>query len=158
MSGQKRLDLSKEQKKVKPLIEDVIPHYLDGENMKNALELIAYLRENKMKPVWTGTNAWKAIYDNKVIFYIRLYNDWDKTEHLKEKYGKHSWVVTLYIEDNMNKYEDIILNEGLQIFIWENAHYCMICRSPCHGKNPPHKDVIVLGKEINRICHGRPLT
>ena len=158
MVEKSRLILSKEQKNTKPLIEDVIQDVLCGEMKNNALGFIAYLRANKIKPVWAVTNGWRGTYKGKVLYYIRLYNGWKEEEHMKDKYGKHSWVVTLYIEHNMYKYEDDIMKEGLQNFIWNNVHDCMLCRVPCHGKNPPHKDMTVLGKEIKRLCRGRPLT
>lgn len=158
MPEENRLVLRKEQNKTKPMIEDVIPKFLHGDMEKYALDFCAYLRANNMKPVWAGANTWKATYKNKAICYIRLYNeDWDKLPQAAV-YGKHSWVVTLYIESNMHKYEDIIIKEELQRFIWNNIHHCMVCRTPCHGKVPPHRDVMALGKEIKGICHGRELT
>jgi hypothetical protein len=154
----KRELICKEQNKSKPAIEDVIPDYLCGDIKKNALDFCEYLRANKIKPVWAGANTWKAIYKNKPICYIRLFNDdWNKLPRAA-MYGGHSWVVTLYIERNMHRYEDVILKEGLQNFIWDNVHYCMLCRSPCHGHTPPHRDTVAFGKEIKRICHGRELT
>jgi len=147
------------QKELKPKIEDVLPCYISGEKLDNALSFISYLRANKMKPTWAGIhNAWKSTYKGKAICYIRLFNDsWKNSSHLRDKYGKHSWVITPYIEENMAIYSETILNEGLQDFIWTNVHHCMRCRVPCHGKNPPHKDVMVLGKEVTGLCHGRPL-
>ena len=143
----------------KPLIEDVIPAVLDGGMKDAALEFCAYLRANKMKPVWSVTNGWKAMHGKKAILYIRLAtDDWKTAKHLSKKYSKHSWVVTLFIERNLNKYQDAIMQEGLQDFVWENVHHCMACRSPCHGMLPPHRDVTVLGKEIKRLCHSRELT
>ena len=47
MSEQKKVIRYTEQNKIKPMIEDVIPDFLDGDNKKIALEFIAYLRENK---------------------------------------------------------------------------------------------------------------
>ena len=158
MPEKSKLVLSKEQKITKPLIEDVVSDFLCGDMKKNALDFIAYLRANKIKPVWAVTNGWKATYKGKVLYYIRLHTDEWKTSHLKSLYGKHSWVVTLFIEDNMSKYEDTIIDEGLQNFIWDNVHQCMVCRSPCHGKMPPHRDTTALGKEIKGICHSRELT
>jgi hypothetical protein len=125
---------------------------------ENALDLIAWLRANQIKPIWAVTNGWKGTYKNKALYYIRLYNRWKETPHLKEKYGRHTWVVTLYLEENMEKYAEQLCSEGLQDFVRRHVHHCMLCRTPCHGKTPPHKDVTVLGKEVKGICHGRPLT
>ena len=157
MTENKRLDLSKEQKKTKPMIEEVIPDVLNGNMRDIALDFCSYLRAKKMKPVWSVTNGWKSLLNGKVICYIRLAtDDWNTAKHLKGKYGKYSWVVTLYI-NNTSKYEDEIKNSGLQNFIWDNVHECMLCRSPCHGR-PPGMDVVILDKKIKNICWGRPLT
>ena len=46
------------QKKPKPEIENVIPEYLDGDMKKTALDFVAWLRANKMNPVWASANIW----------------------------------------------------------------------------------------------------
>jgi len=159
MTDEKYVYLLHEQKIIKPKIEDVIPYVLDGDMRNIALDFCAYLRANNMKLVWANENGWRATYNGKIICSIRLATDsWKKSKHLKDMYGNHSWNVTPYIERNLNKYEHIIMNEGLQNFIWDNVHKCMFCRTPCHGKMPPYRDKVVLGKKIEKICHGRELT
>jgi len=142
----------------KPKIEEVIPEYLDGDMKKMALEFAAWMCENKMPLKWAGIhNAWKALYKGKVICYVRLYNDtWKNSGHLKNVYSKHLWVITPHLFE-FDNYTDIVMSEGMQDFIWDNVHYCMFCRTPCHGK-PPGKDVVILGKEIKSVCWGRQLT
>ena len=151
MSDTQKVVTSGDQNATKPLIEDVIPMILDGDMANIAIEFCAYLRANKMKPVWAVTNGWKSNYKGKAVCYTRLATrDWAKSKHMKDKYGKHSWVVTLYVQ-KLKKYEDVIVAEGLQNFIWDNVHECMMCRSPCHGR-PPGMDVTLFGKEIKGIC------
>ena len=99
-----RLDV---QKKIKPMIEDVISEYLVGENKEMSLEFFSYLRKNKIKPIWTTHNSWKATYKNKVICYIRLPRDesdnYSKQSHALE--WKLHWLVTPHLY-NMEQYEE----------------------------------------------------
>ena len=39
-------------KNEKPKIEDVVCEVLSGDAQKNALDFIAFLRENKLNPAW----------------------------------------------------------------------------------------------------------
>jgi len=55
MPEQKPLTLAQQQAKDKPLIEDLIPVYLDGDATNRAMDFAAYMRKNKMKPVWAST-------------------------------------------------------------------------------------------------------
>ena len=51
MSEKKIISLPyKEQKAIKPKIEDLIPNHLDGDMKESALDFIAFLRKNKMAP------------------------------------------------------------------------------------------------------------
>lgn len=109
---------------------------------KSALDFIAHMRENKVNPAWASfTNALKAISKGKPICYIRLNGNSDCDEH--------SWVITPYLL-NIDKYENIIINEGIQNYIWDNVHHCMVCRVPCIPT-----DRMILGKEIKDTCGGR---
>jgi len=140
------------EKKVKPLIEDVIPEYLDGDIKTSALDFVAYLRENKMKPVWAVQNGWKATYKGKVIYYIRLplyqshFNykrESDKTDWTK------SWTFTPYLH-NINKYEDKIDNEEMQ----ERILSCLWYANPnCDRGCPCTNRRVLFGKEIH-LCNG----
>ena len=139
------------QKTTKPNIEDVFPHYLDGKTLKNALDFIAYLRETKMKPVWTLHNVWKATSKGGVIYYIRLAKSERDSRNRKKSdatdWGK-SWVFTPYLH-NINKYEELIVNENLQDFVLSGLQYCM----PCTGKLCPTEKT-VFGKNIKNLCSG----
>lgn len=73
MPEQKNVSLYQQQKAAKPLVEDMIAESLGGKMKKLALDLVAHLRANKMKPVWCLTNQWKAIYKTKNICRITLY-------------------------------------------------------------------------------------
>lgn len=137
--------LYQQQKKTKPLIEEIIPEYIDGD-MKNAvLDFVAWLRENNMKPTWVLTNSWKAVCKGRALYYIRMVDcEW------KKEFGKY-WVITLYF-DHLDKYEDIIFNENSQNIIINNISYCKSCKECAPGNK-----VTVFGKEVN-VCANVPMT
>ena len=58
---------------VKPKIEDVASNVLSGEVLKNALDFVAYLRDNKLNPIWSAQNAWKVSSKTFTVCFIRLY-------------------------------------------------------------------------------------
>ena len=152
MSEQKIVSMTfQEQKAIKPLIEDAIIESLDGGMKKAALDFIAYMRENKMKPVWAVTNQWKAMYRGKCICRIYIKNG----EYDDRLCASPFWVVRLdplYL----NEYEESILSEGLQNMIWDNASYCVHKKSgtgcnpnkPCVGG----RTMTLFGNEIKGIC------
>jgi hypothetical protein len=53
-------ELIKEQKTTKPVIEDIIGKFLKGDALRNAMDFIAFLRENKMNPRWHSANSWRV--------------------------------------------------------------------------------------------------
>ena len=140
------------QKIAKPKIEDVLPCYADGEELKNALDFVAYLREIKMNPAWTIHNAWTGKHKGKVIYYIRLplYKSHfshkrpsDKTDWAK------SWTFTPYLH-NIEKYEDKIDDGKFQ----ERLLACLKYANPNCGRGCACANRKVLfGKQIH-LCNG----
>ena len=146
-----------EQKKTKPLIEDVMPNYLEGDMLKNALEFIAYLRDNKMKPVWAITNGWKAVYKGKTLYYIRLplYKaHFKRPNQPNEISWERSWCVTPFLM-NIAKYDNLITDETDKKIVTDNLYGCVpYCNErKCHEKHPETK-ITVCGTEIVRYCGG----
>ena len=136
---------NKEQKKIRPKIEDVIPEVLIGEMRETALEFAAYLRENKMAPGWSGVhNAWDAKCKGKTICKISLaHTGWYAN-------NKCSWNIKLYCL-HMSKYESSIISAGVQSIIWDGLFHCISClggKKPCIGGN----DIMILGREYKGIC------
>lgn len=143
MSEQSNITRLEVQRKIKPMIEEVIPEYLDGDIKKTALDFILHLRENKMKPAWAIHNGWKSIYKGKPIYYIRLGKEWvNNSKNVK-------WVVTPYL-NHIKTYEEAIINEGWQNLVWDNLHYCRSCNNGC----APGASMTVLGKELTGLCYG----
>ena len=155
--------------KTKTMIEDVLPHYLDSDNHKIALGFIKYLRENKMKPTWSVQNGWTGMCKGKVLYWIRLpqvksHFDAEKPTHchfytskpFEQTSWTKSWVITPYF-NNIDKYEDIIVNEGLDNFFLDNIHFCRPNKKDnCNTTKSCKPGVIrtLFGKEVKGICGG----
>ena len=144
-----------EQKKTKPLIEDVMPNYLEGNMLKNALEFVAYLRENKMKPSWAVTNGWKATYKGKTLYYIRLplyKSHFNRPNQPSGTSWERSWCVTPFLM-NLEKYENLITDEISKKIVVDNLYGCVpYCHQQnCSTKNPETK-ITVCGMELARYC------
>jgi len=162
MSEQKNVSLYQQQKAIKPLIEDVIPEYLDGNMRKSAMDFIAHMRANKMKPAWCLTNQWIAACKTRTICRITL-NPWNPFEK------RTKWVVTAYLE-HINNYEQTIIDENLQRAVWDHVVYCVQkpveslppvesrnygvgMHVPCNRWNcAPGKNMTICGKELTNIC------
>ena len=161
MPEEKKLSLYQQQKAIKPLIEDIIPEYLDGDMRDLALDFVAHMRSNKMKPAWILTNQWKAIYKGKNLCRISLSTWWNPPKK------DTKWVVTAYLM-HLNDYEETVIRENLQHFLWDNVFYCVhkpteslppvearnhALTLPCNIWNcAPGKSITVCGKEMTNIC------
>jgi hypothetical protein len=162
---EKKLTYFQQQKVDKPLVEDVIPVYLDGTMKKSALNLAAWLRANKLKPAWCLTNQWKAMCKGRNICRISM-RPWSPG-HKHRDWIANAYIVTTYLE-NLNDYQEAVINEGLQNFLWDNVYYCVNkpadslppvelqthwCKPPCNLWNcAPGKSITVCGKELTNIC------
>jgi len=142
------------QKVTKPNIENVLPYYLDGETLESALDLIAYLRENKMKPSWTIHNAWKAVNKGKVLYYIRLpvyESHFYRPNQACKTSWEHSWCITPYLT-NLSQYEHLITDEVHKKIILDNLYGCKpYCpKTSCWSETT----LTVFDKKLERYCGG----
>jgi len=132
------------QKHTKPKIEDVIPYYLEGDLKEIMIDFAVYACANKMPIKWASANRWKAMYKNKIIFWICL-------PESPDSHYKHICPCL----NHLNMYEDTIKNEGLQNYIWDNVKICRnVLYGSCnsHGTAPGHNEKI-LGKDFENVCH-----
>ena len=158
MLERKPFTLAQQQAKDKPLIEDLIPVYLDGDAKSRALGFVAYMREIKMKPVWKSTYTWQCVYKGKNICTIRIAIDGERGYS-----GPPTWVISPSIV-HIAMYEGTVLSEGLQNIIWDNLGYCQYCYLCGGGKKlkatglPPVGigDCTVLGREMKGLCNAKP--
>ena len=162
MAEQKKGSLYQDQKKARPLIEDIILTWFDGEMKHLAANFVARLRVKKMNPTWFLANQWKIACKGKILCRISLNTFWSpKREDTK-------WVVTTYLQ-NLKEYEDVIISEDLHHLLWDNVLYCVYKPSdslpseelrsypgqaPCnnHGNCNPGKNITVCGSELTNIC------
>ena len=152
MSGNNGNSLYKEQKKVKPKFEDAAPQYLEGETKRAALGFAAYMRSNKMSPVWASANSWKCSYKGQGVCYIRLYGTaWEHTS------GPDAWSVTLY-GDESGEYNEFVINGNYQDIVW-NTRAMKKC-TRCNPKRcaPDGEEAfsgftkIFFGREFKNVC------
>ena len=157
MSEEKKLTFFQEQVKNNPVIEDIIEKHLDDDKKKIALDFVAWLRENKLNPRFSGASAndFNIICKGKSICSIEA--DGNRSSN-------RGWRVTPRL-DHMETYKEAIMSEGLQDCIWDTTGYCVYSeRSPYFGmKKAPGcspnkpcrggKDVLILGKLIKHKCY-----
>lgn len=107
-----------ELKNVKPEIEDVLGTVLPSDALKNALNLIAFLRENKLKPAWSATNVWKVTYKTYTVCFLRVYG-------AAEYHGlqEGTWHVIPFI----GEYEASALSDECKEIVWEKKRTCENC-------------------------------
>ena len=139
------------QRNLKPKIEDVIPHFLDNEELKTALNFIAHLRASKMNPRWAGVhNTWNCNYKGKVICYIRLGAMWlGKADNVK-------WEISPNLI-HIKAYESEIIDENMQNYIWDGlAPYCRSCinTNGLARECAPGTNRTILGRDFIGLCNG----
>ena len=155
MSYEKLTYLQKERIN-KPLIEDYIVKFLDGDKMKNALNFNIYMSENKT-PLRKESrlHTWSRIYKGKPVCEVFIGGD-------VPGLFPGNWRIRLRL-NNMEAYEDYIINAGWQDYFWGKVEYCKHSeKSPLFGTNftdcKPSKgcfmgnNTVVLGKLFENYC------
>jgi len=126
------------QKTHKPKIEEVIPHILNGDMQKAALDFAAHLQANKMTLRWQTWNGWVAVYKGTAICGVGL-----------RQAATNSWKINPRLK-YINEYDEPIDN------VWKNfvCDGFKRCNS-CDGKRKcsPGQNIIILGKKLDGICY-----
>ena len=118
MSEEKNESMYQKQKAVKPKVEDVAGDFIGGDRLKNLLDFIGFLKENKLTPRCQSSNSWSVRYKNKSVCYIRL-NDRQKSWSLDHsQFTREKW---------FKDYDRYITSDELKEFIWShiNAPRCV---------------------------------
>ena len=145
-----KLSLAEQQQKTKPKIEDVIVKILDGERQQSALEFVAYLREQKLNPRWTATNAWWVKYKGKNLFSIRLHgNHGAKVYYGLEPGSWHTahWLDMYLAANSPEQFDDLVNCDSFKEFLWSNMHpckHCLCCKPGLSG--------VYFGKVFSSTC------
>ncbi|MCL2364393.1 MAG: hypothetical protein FWC71_07010 [Defluviitaleaceae bacterium] len=117
-------------------IENELMAALNGDNLKNAMDFIAYMKASGMTPHAEHYSAFE--YEGKWVCII-IIMDID---------GAPGWVV---FDNPLTKLDDFPLDEQfahLKDFAWASAHVCGKCGC---GSQPGQKKLI-FGKEFDNIC------
>ena len=138
--------LTQEQKKTRPKFEDVAGSFLSGEVLENALDFVAYLRENNMAPARASTNAWKAAYKNKGVCYVRIpYESNDPNSRT------NTWNIGPPGDDCLT----FPMTDRMKEILWSSVKQCNACNGRYIGKKRPCNfgtDRTIFGREFKRVC------
>ena len=135
------LTLAQEQQKVKPKIEDVIGERLEGDRQKNALDFIAFLRENKLSPVRMDIGSYAVKHKGKSVCNIYIRDGWWMIRHRPS--------VLEYNDENK------FMDDELTKFVLDNVNPPECKNKNCPGWTRDH--VIILGKQFDKVCNCWPL-
>jgi len=132
-----------EQRKTKPKIEDILPLYLEGDSLENAMSFVAWLRKNKMSPGWRSPNSWCSSYKGKVVTYIKL----GQEAYVDSDYD--SWQIVFF--NHYNEEFDDLLDKHIKEIIWSKIRFCSCC---ANYKCAPGVQAMILGEKLDKnICH-----
>ena len=131
------------EKTGKPKIDEVVGNILCETNLENALDLISFIKENKISLRWSSTNCWQLYYKSKRIGLIRM------TEKAYPMYalGENSWS---FVPWGLDDILDAVVadTDKTKEIIWNNVRQC----SSCCGCGPGHERIF-LGKKFEKACH-----
>lgn len=138
------------QRELKPKIEDVLPYFIDGEELEMAIKFVAYLRANKINLRWAGVhNFWNAKNKGKNICFVKLGASW-LGRKLPGTEVQVKWEVLPSLI-NMDKYETKIIDMNMQHYIWDGFAYC---RSSCNNGCASPASKTILNKDFTGLCNG----
>lgn len=126
-------------------IEIHIDDVLSGDVQKNALELVAFLRENgtefeRGKGYWADKCYWMIKHKDEYICFILIGSEDDA--------ASESW--TVWSDDSASDcYAKAYLDERIKDIAWKHIDYC----GKCGGcKNPGGSRKIIFRKEFSHVC------
>ena len=138
------MSLYKDQKETKPKVEDVAAEILDGDKLKNLLNFLAFLKDNKMTPRWQSYNSWKVTYKNKSMCYVNL-NERDKVWMIRlSQFTRDGW---------FTNYDNYFTDEELKKFILDNINPPPCVERGCNGR----QNMTIFGKHFDKVCNCWPL-
>jgi len=131
----------KDQQKIKPKIEEIAESFLDGDNLNHFMDLLGFLKDNKLNPRWDYINRWSFNYKNKKVCYIRINDDGTWIFYPNQFGSKH-------FSDWFMEYNQYITDDEVKAFVWANLQQDKRCARECKGI----ENIVILGKEFKRIC------
>ena len=128
-----------EQTKIKPKIEEIASEYLDGKNLNNLLDFVAWMRANKMTPTFANKSKTGVNYTSHICYVKLFHGYWYIWISGKHRIYKHLFI------------DDFLSCEELKEIIGANLAKCSEgCK---HGCNEGQGyTVTVCGKKYEKIC------
>ena len=124
-----------DQKVVKPKVEDVAGEFISEDKLKNLMDFLEFLQENKLMTRWISWNSWLVKFKSKDVCQIKIRDA--------------SWFVMLSTftrKEWFAGYDEYFADNELKEFIWENVKGSW-CPRACKGHTKT-----ILGKEFNDFC------
>jgi len=155
------MSVYKDQKDVKPKIEDVAGEYLSAERTADLLNLVEFIRVSKIGLQWASGNSWALIYKGKRLGHLMLYY-YDIQSDYEGSFGKphplhKSWFF-YHKRDGIDRYYG--MQDGdLKAFIFDNiyANNCGHCFCSWHMKGKNEMDEQKAGYMNPTDCRCWPL-
>jgi hypothetical protein len=130
--------LAQGQQRTKPKIEDVIALRLKGNQQKNALDFVAFLRENKLSPGRMDIGSYAVKSKNKSVCNVYIHAD-----------GR--WMMRFRPSTLENRFSD----DEMLAFILDNIHHPEPRCPSCPGIIRNYVDV--LGIQPDNVCNCWPV-
>ncbi len=116
-------------------VENTMKSVLGGDTLKNALDFIAYVRENDM--IAGGTHG-EVSFQGKCVCYMHL-------DGAPQRPGP--W--TIWTEGDYGEVrEDVLIDKHIKEIAWAHVNFCGDCGGGCS----PGTRKTILGKEFDSVC------
>lgn len=129
------MSLYKNQKAIKPKIENVAGNFVHQKNMENLNDFLGFLTDSKLKPQWASGNSWAVKYRSKTVCHIKF--DSMSWFIMFSKLARENWL------DGYNKY---FTDNEAKKFVWENVKGPK-CPRDCKGNK-----ITFFGEEFSDVC------
>lgn len=123
-----------QQKQHHPPIEALIEEHLSGSRREQALQFVAFMRENRMSPQWGSSNSYNFSSKGRRVCILKLLGD-----------GWQLWLNTQYNEDFNRCFA--LESEETRKFLLGTLVYCYGC-----GSCKPGINIDILGYPVKGGC------
>jgi len=128
-----------EQHNIRREIADEAGEHLEGDRLTNLLSFAAWLRANKLPPVWTNWRQWTVNVNGKSMCNIRV---------IGNGVNAGSWHICFYYSEDKLADESLVTGERLREVIWANVKPCNNCAG-CGVKQIR----TIVGKQFENACN-----
>ena len=133
------MSLYKDQKALKPNIEDVAGEIIGAEKLANLMDFVAFLRENKLAPRWQSSNSWKVMHKGKTVCFVKLRDDKGFWSVYFSQFTREKW----FLEHEPS----LAADDELKDFIWRHIPGRNCPGTRCNGRNAD-----ILDREFAGVC------